>query len=163
MNESISEIEREVLAVIQKGFPKSRSPFKDMAEVIGIETAELVEILKKWQQDGKIRRIGAIVNHFKVGLGAGAMVVWQVEEERIEEVGKLLADFKEVSHAYERRIAENWPYNLYTMVHGVNSQEVEQVVEKMSRCCGVRNYKILVTEKELKKVPPTYITQDIKE
>lgn len=159
MKNEISDIEQKVLAVLQHGLPESQSPFKDMAEKIGIETEQLLAVLKDWKQQGKIRRIGAIVNHFKVGLGGGAMVVWQVEPARTEEVGKLLAGFEEVSHAYERRTYENWPYSLYTMVHGKSGEDVKQTIQRMSQACGVSHYRILITEKELKKVPPTYITQ----
>ncbi len=159
MKKEISDIEQKVLAVLQHGLPESQSPFKDMAEKIGIDTGQLLAVLKDWKQQGKIRRIGAIVNHFKVGLGCGAMVVWQVELARTEEVGKVLAEFEEVSHAYERRTYENWPYSLYTMVHGKTEEDVQQTVQRMSQTCGISNYRILVTEKELKKVPPTYITQ----
>ncbi|MBW7988838.1 MAG: Lrp/AsnC family transcriptional regulator [Planctomycetes bacterium] len=159
MKNKISDIEQKILAVIQHGLPESQSPFKDMSEKIGIDTGQLLAVLKGWKQQGKIRRIGAIVNHFKVGLGGGAMVVWQVEPARTEEVGKVLAGFEEVSHAYERRTYENWPYSLYTMVHGKSGEDVQQTVQRMSQTCGVSNYRILVTEKELKKVPPTYITQ----
>jgi DNA-binding Lrp family transcriptional regulator len=159
MNKQISDIEQKILAAIQHGLPKSQNPFKDMAENIGIETEHLLAVLNEWKQQGKIRRIGAIVNHFKVGLGAGAMVVWQVEPERTEEVGKLLAEFEEVSHAYERCTDENWPYSLYTMIHGKSDEDVRQTVQRMSQACRLSNYRILVTEKELKKVPPTYISQ----
>ena len=159
MKNQISDIEQKILAAIQHGFPKSQNPFKDMAEKIGIDTGQLLAVLKDWKKQGKIRRIGAIVNHFKVGLGGGAMVVWQVEPTRTEEVGKILAEFEEVSHAYERSTYENWPYSLYTMVHGKSEEDVQQIVQRMSQLCGVSNYRILVTEKELKKVPPTYIKQ----
>jgi hypothetical protein len=74
-------------------------------------------------------------------------------------VGTTLAGFKEVSHAYERRTAENWPYNIYTMVHGPDVQAVEKTVKRMSETSGVSDYRILNTERELKKVPPTYITE----
>jgi DNA-binding Lrp family transcriptional regulator len=94
-----------------------------------------------------------------VGLAAGAMVVWQAEPERIEKVGQLFAGFKQVSHAYERRTYDNWQYNLYTMVHGETDEDVRQTVERMSQASGVANYRILSTEKELKKVPPTYIVK----
>jgi len=106
-----------------------------------------------------IRRVGAIVDHFKVGLSGGGMAVWQVDPERVEQVGEILAGFREVRHAYERNTVENWPYNVYTMVHGANFEEVEKTVARMSQACGVSNYRILVTEKELKKVPPTYIAE----
>ncbi len=157
MKNRMPNMERRILDVLQEGLPSSQTPYKDMAQRIGIETSELLAVLKDWKKQGKLRRIGAIVNHFKVGLPAGAMVVWQVESERIVEIGQAFADFEEVSHAYQRQTRENWPYNLYTMVHGKSAEDVQRVVKRMSRACGVSNCRILVTEKELKKVPPTYI------
>ena len=157
MKKQLSDIEKKILAAIQHGLPESKNPFKEIAEQIGIDSEQLLEILKDWKEQGKIRRIGAIVNHFKVGLGGAAMVVWQVEPEKSEQVGSKLANFEQVSHAYERRTYENWPYNIYTMVHGKNIEDVQQTVRLMSKECGISNFRILVTEKELKKVPPTYI------
>lgn len=158
MENQISDIERRILAVLQGGFPRSETPYKDMADLVGIDTKRLLAILEDWKREGKLRRIGSIVDHFKVGLSGGAMVAWRVEPELIEQVGTKLAGFKEVTHAYERKITENWPFNLYTMVHGADIQEVEQIVKRMSQACGVSDYRILATQKELKKVPPTYIT-----
>lgn len=159
MNNQLSEIERRILAVLQGGFPRSQTPYQDIADLVGIDTKELLEILESWKKEGKLRRIGSIVDHFKVGFSGGAMVAWQVEPERIEQVGVKLAGFAEVTHAYERVTAKNWPYNLYTMVHGADIQEVERIVKRMSEACGISDYRVLVTEKELKKVPPTYITE----
>ena len=87
------------------------------------------------------------------------MVVWEVETERIEEVGRILAGFKAVSHVYQRPVRKNWPYSLYTMVHGSDASETEETVRHMSRACGVSHYRLLITEKELKKVPPTYVVE----
>ena len=158
MKNQISDIERRILAALQGGFPRSQTPYQDVTEHVGIETKQLLAVLKEWKQEGKLRRIGSIIDHFKVGLSGGAMVAWRVEPELIEQVGTTLAGFKEVTHAYERKIAENWPYNLYTMVHGADIQDVEQIVERMSQACRVSDYRILTTQKELKKVPPTYVT-----
>jgi len=158
MDEQLSKIEKKVLAVIQGGMPHSQSPYKDMAEQAGVSTDDLLGVLHKWQEDGTIRWIGAIVNYFKVGFGAGAMVVWHVGDDRVDEVGEILGRFEEVTHAYLRNRSEEWPYSLYTMVHGQNIEEVEQTVKRMSDACGVTGYNILVTEKELKKVSPTYVT-----
>jgi len=157
MKECISDVERRILAVLQEGLPTSRTPYEDMAQRAGIDTEELLVVLRKWKRQGKLRRIGAIVNHFKVGLGAGAMVIWQVEPERVEEVGKILAGFEKVSHVYERHIDKNWPYNVYSMVHAANQKELQHTIEMMAKASGVGNYRVLKTEKELKKVGPTYI------
>lgn len=158
MANRLTETERRILAVLQKGFPLSPTPYADMAQEIGISTELLLETLHTWQSEGKLRRIGAIVNHFQVGMGGGAMVVWQVPPERIETVGETLAAFPEVSHAYQRPAQAHWPYNLYTMVHARDTQAAEAIVERMRSACGIKVYRLLVTEKELKKVPPTYIT-----
>jgi DNA-binding Lrp family transcriptional regulator len=128
-----------------------------MARRVGMETEELLKVLENWKQQGKLRRIGAIVNHFAVGLAAGAMVVWRAEPRRVDEVGTVLAGFEEVSHAYERHTAENWPYNIYTMVHSANVEQLQRTIERMSEACGVTSYRALVTAKELKKTAPTYV------
>lgn len=157
MGSGLNDLEQRILAVLQKGLPRTLTPYRDMACEIGIETDQLLEILRKWKENGTLRRIGAVVSHVKVGLGAGSMVVWQVDPERIEEVGAKLASFAQVSHAYERPSSREWPYNLYTMVHGRDADEVNRTVEEMSTSCGVKNYHQLQTKEELKKVPPTYI------
>ncbi|MBW8016093.1 MAG: Lrp/AsnC family transcriptional regulator [Planctomycetes bacterium] len=154
---ALSEIERRLLAEIQHGMPASSTPYRDVAEKIGVDIDDVLEILNSWKKDGRMRRVGAIVNHFKVGLQAGAMVVWQVEEDRIEEVGKMMASFPEVSHAYERPSNDQWPFNVYTMVHGPGAEDVRDTIKKMSAKVGIKNYKQLETIRELKKVPPTYI------
>jgi DNA-binding Lrp family transcriptional regulator len=128
-----------------------------MAREIGISVDELLAVLRNWQRDGTIRRMGAIVNHFEVGLGDGAMVVWKVPADRVAEVGALLAGFPEVSHAYERQTSPGWEYNLYTMVHGATGEAIGRTVERMSQAAGVSEYLILTTRKELKKVAPRYV------
>ena len=160
MKLTLSKIERKVLSVIQGGFPRSQTPYQELAEQAGISTEQFLSVLKNWKQEGKLRRIGSIVDHFRVGLSGGAMVVWRVEPERVEEIGTILAGFREGSHAYERRTYDHWPYNLYTMVHGADGRQIEKIVEQMSQACGVTDYRMLKTVKELKKVPPTYIPNE---
>jgi len=153
----LNDIEQKLLAEIQHGIPVSPTPYVDIAAKISVDTDQVLEILNKWKQDGRLRRIGAIVNHFKVGFQAGAMVVWQVEQDRIEEVGNQLASFPQVSHAYKRPSSQQWPYDIYTMVHGHDDQQLKQTITEMSEKVGINSYKQLETVKELKKVPPTYI------
>ena len=157
MSNKLSIIEKRILSSIQHGFADTTTPYADAAKQAEVTVGQLLEVLRNWQSQGKIRRIGAIVNHFEVGFGAGGMVVWQIEPEQLDEVGNYFAGFKEVSHAYSRKVYDQWPYNLYTMVHGQTDQSVQKTVKKMSEIQGVLEYKILRTERELKKVPPTYI------
>lgn len=160
MKTIMTDIERDILNAIQHGMPMSLSPYQDIAKDIGISEDQLLEVLRKWKSEKKIRRVGAIVNHFQIGHGAGAMVVWNVPEDRIEEVGNLFASFPKVSHAYHRPVQKQWSYNLYTMVHASNNHELQMTLETMSRKSGICDYRALKTVRELKKVPPTYIIND---
>ncbi len=158
MESQLSDIEKKVLAVIQHGMPITPTPYADMANQAGISADELLDVLNGWKQTGILRRIGAIVSHFQLGLTASMMVVWQVPPARIEEVGRTLAAFREVSHAYQRPASDKWPFNLYTMVHDETCEQLKATVEQMAAACGIDKYQGLETVEELKKVPPTYIT-----
>ena len=159
MKNTLNDTDRKILAAIQHGIPNSLTPYKDLADEIGMTADSLLEILRNWQETRKIRRLGAIVNHFKLGRGTGAMVVWDVPEEDIEKIGELFASFPDVSHAYQRPTSKAWPYSLYTMVHASSVEELESTLKKMSDSSGVTNFLALKTVRELKKVPPTYIVK----
>ncbi|MHC4289177.1 MAG: siroheme decarboxylase subunit beta [Planctomycetota bacterium] len=156
---NLSDLEQRILGVIQHGMPMSVNPYQDLADKIEIPVEQLLEILHQWQADGKIRRLGAIVNHFQMGHGVGAMVVWTVPDDRVQQVGELFASFPRVSHAYQRPSQEQWPYNLYTMVHATSKKELTETIRTMSQKSGIAEYRDLKTVKELKKVPPTYIIE----
>ena len=159
MKTALNEIERKILGAIQNGMPLSRTPYEDLSKDIGIPKEQLLQTLQQWNVEKKIRRLGAIVNHFQMGHGVGAMVVWHVPESETDRVGKLFASVPKVSHAYLRPSNEQWPYNLYTMVHAGDDEELMTTIKTMSRESGIEDYRALKTVRELKKVPPTYIIE----
>jgi len=156
MNDELSDIERQILSVLQQGLPVHQMPYRIMARRAGVAPQQLLKVLKSWKRQGRLRRIGAVVNHFKAGLPAAAMVCWRVKPEQLEKAAEVLVSFKQVSHAYERTPAENFPYNLYAMVHGTGPDDVHRTIEHIGRVCGLTGCRILETEKELKKTPPRY-------
>lgn len=155
----MNELEKKILGAVQHGIPFVPNPYETLAHHIGITPDELLGVLRHWKDEKKIRRAGAIVNHFQMGHGVGAMVVWQVPEESIDEIGTLFASFAKVSHAYRRPVKKNWPYALYTMVHAVSHEELECTIQSMSYESGITDFRTLKTIQELKKVPPTYIME----
>jgi DNA-binding Lrp family transcriptional regulator len=157
MEKTLSELDRKILVALQDGLPEGPEPYAELALRAGVARDVLLKTLSDWASDGRLRRIGAVVNHFEAGWGHGAMVVWNVPAERVEDAGSKLAGFREVTHAYERRRSPGWPYNLYTMVHGRTENEVAETVKRMSCACGIDEYLLLKTVKELKKVPPRYV------
>jgi DNA-binding Lrp family transcriptional regulator len=159
MKTILNTYERTILAAIQYGMPMSLSPYQDISAKIGIPVDQLLETLRHWKTENKIRRLGAIVNHFQMGHGVGAMVVWNIPESKIDHVGEYFASLAKVSHAYVRPSSEKWPYNLYTMVHACDESELETTIKAMSRESGITEFRELKTVRELKKIPPTYIVE----
>ena len=87
------------------------------------------------------------------------MVAWKVEEDRIEDVGKKMAGFKQVSHCYRRNPSDTWPYNLYTMVHATDEASCIDTARQMSEAAGVDTYTLLFSRRELKKTSMKYFPE----
>jgi DNA-binding Lrp family transcriptional regulator len=102
---------------------------------------------------GVIRRIAAVVDHRKLGYVANVLFVAQIPPEQTIEAGRRLACFSRVSHCYERRTFQGWPYNLYAMLHGRTPGQIQQTVDQFLHDGAVLSHEMLATEVELKKHP----------
>jgi DNA-binding Lrp family transcriptional regulator len=152
----LTDLEKKVIAAIQGDIPIVSSPYQVLAEAVGIPEATFIETLQTLTERGVIRRFGATLRHQKSGFQANAMTAWQVAEERVEAVGRIMASFRAVSHCYRRDPADGWPYNLYTMIHGRNEEECRETARKISAKSGVSTYRMLFSRRELKKISMTY-------
>jgi len=159
MSELLTDTEKQVIASIQGDMPIVERPYEQIASRLGMSEARLLEILRDLVDRGIIRRFGATLRHQKSGFRANAMVAWQVDETRIDAVGKLMASFQAVSHCYRRDPTDEWPYNLYTMVHGQDEADCRQTAEKMARDAAVDRYELLFSRRELKKTSMQYFRE----
>lgn len=144
-------IERKLLKSIQDGIQIAPEPFNQTAKELGIPEDEVISRLAGMIKDGAIRRFGASIGHRAIGITANAMCTWNVPDNRVEEVGALMAGFAEVTHCYERPRYPGWKYNLFTMIHAYSREECEKVAKEISIATGIRDYSILFSEKEFKK------------
>jgi len=147
----LSPRDREFVRVLQEDIPLVEEPFADAAERLGVAQEEVFSWLKLARENGWMRRFAAVFRHRKVGFVANGMVCWRVPEGWIEEAGRKAAEFPEVSHCYQRPTYPDWPYNLFTMVHGRSREECEAVAERISSAIGVEDYTILYSTREFKK------------
>ena len=152
----IDELDRKIISHIQGDLPLDFQPFSILAERMGISEKRLIERVKYLKGKGIIRRFGATLRHQEAGFGANAMVAWVVPEDRIEEAGKTMAQFREVTHCYERRPQKDWKYNVYTMIHGDSREECHRIAQDLSRRTGISDYALLFSEKEFKKTSMEY-------
>jgi siroheme decarboxylase len=142
---------KSVLEALPADFPITDRPYETMARKMGITGDALIEELSALKENGVIRRIAVMVAHRAVSFEGNAIVVWKVPGDRIEEVGALMADLKEVSHCYERDTSGYWPYNLYTMVHGKTREACAAVIAAMASKSGIHDYRVLFSKREFKK------------
>lgn len=152
--------DKELVRGLQGDIPNSLTPFKEIAAQLGWQEEELLERTKNLLKNKVIRRFGAVLRHQKAGFTSNAMGVWQVPEEQIGEVGKIMAAFREVSHCYQRPALVDWPYNLFTMIHGRSREECEETMARIAQETGVKNYAMLFSLKELKKTSMQYFMED---
>ncbi|MEJ2727575.1 MAG: Lrp/AsnC family transcriptional regulator [Deltaproteobacteria bacterium] len=135
-------------------------PYLNIAKKLGVSEKQLLELLKDLCNREVIRRFGATLRHQRSGFTANAMVAWKVDEDRIEAVGKKMADFQQVSHCYRRNPSPGWPYNLYTMVHASDERACHETARIMSEATSVKDYALLFSREELKKTSMVYFPTD---
>jgi len=152
----LTDTEKKIISLIQDDLPVHPRPYLILAEKLGIGEEELMDTIRSMIQRGLIRRFGATLRHQNAGLKYNAMVVWNVPEEKVEEVGRLFSSVKEVTHCYQRIRIGSWPYNLYTMVHGSTREVCFEIVQRMAHLSGIEDYMVLFSKREFKKTSMSY-------
>jgi DNA-binding Lrp family transcriptional regulator len=152
-----------VLREIQEDLPAESAPFAPMAARLGYGEEKLFEQTRDLIERGFLRRYAAILYHRRAGFKSNAMGVWPVPSERVAEVGAVMASFKNVSHCYHRPTYEDWPYSIFTMVHGGSDEQCEEILAAISRETGVGGYRSLYSTREYKKTRLRYFVPDFAE
>jgi DNA-binding Lrp family transcriptional regulator len=146
--------DRRLIAATQGGLPLVRQPYRALAEQLGLDEADVLARLQSLLERGAIRRIGAIPNHYALGLTANGMSVWDIADNAVEEIGTKVGALDFVTHCYERpRHLPLWPYNLFAMVHGRTRDEVRAKVAEIATLIGAasRGHDVLFSTRILKK------------
>lgn len=156
--------EKALARLLQADLPLVEHPFAEIARTLlecGYDVDEpwVLERTGAWVEARVIRRLGAAIKHHKTGFSANAMGVWSCPEERVEEVGRIMASFKEVSHCYQRPTAPTWPANLYTMIHGRTRDECESVAGRIREATDLDAPRLLYSVREFKKASMKYFAE----
>jgi DNA-binding Lrp family transcriptional regulator len=152
--ESLPALDRRIVLATQTGLPLHPRPYHWLASELGVTPQLIMERLNAMLADGRIRRIGVVPNHYRLGYVANGMTVWDVPDECIHEAGQEVGRLEYVSHCYHRpRQLPEWPYNLFAMVHGHSREEVDLQVDRIAALLGERQrqHDILFSSRILKK------------
>lgn len=150
----LDELDRRIIRATQSGLPLVPRPYEAVGAALGISGEQVRERLQAMLTEGLIRRIGAVPNHYRLGFTANGMSVWDVADERVDELGERVGQLPFVSHCYRRpRRLPVWPYNLFAMLHGRSRDEVEAQAQQVAALLGdaCRGHDILYSTAILKK------------
>ena len=151
---ALDAVDRRLIVATQGGLPRVSRPYDALARELGIAADDVLARMRRRLDSGVIRRIGAVPNHYAIGYTANGMSVWDVEDARIDELGKQVGALEFVTHCYRRpRRLPDWPYNLFAMVHSQNREEVAARVAEIALLLGdaCRAHDILYSTAILKK------------
>jgi DNA-binding Lrp family transcriptional regulator len=124
--------ERDLVMAVQGGLPVTATPYRDVADSLGVEVDWVLRSLKRFLAEGKIRRVGVVPNHYALGYTENGMTVWDVPDALVEEVGPAVASLGFVTHCYQRPRHEGvWPYNFFAMTHGRSEAESEERIAEV--------------------------------
>ncbi len=146
---------RAIAREIQGDIPLTVRPFDAIGKRLQLTETEVIKTVRDLLADKTIRKFGAIVRHRNVGYVNNIMVLWSVPDGSVEETGRKLAAFSEVTHCYERtpRFADR--YNLFTMIH-LKDRNDDVLLQRMAEVCGISDFKVLRTLEEFKKQSMEY-------
>lgn len=156
MSVPLSDLEKRVIIAVRDGLDPDMRPFRSAAAKAGCSEAELIEILGSLAERGLVKRVAAILSPAALGLTAAALVAWRVPEGDLAAVGAALAEEPFITHCIARKTRDDWPYNLYTMIHGRDEASVRAEAGEISTRFHIGDFVILETCEELKKEPVVY-------
>lgn len=152
--------ERKLIIALQQGLPLVSHPYAVIAKNINSTENEVINYIKLMQKKGDIKRFGIVVHHRKLGYTANAMVVWDIAEERVDELGQCFGRFDFVTLSYRRpRHLPDWPYNLFCMIHGQDRDDVLSNLQSMIKNCHLQdiNHEVLFSTRCFKQRGAIYI------
>ena len=150
----VDDMGRKVIVALQAGMPLEPEPWAAVARQTGIDETAVMGALRDMAARAIVRRIAAVPNHFKMGMTANGMSVWDVDDTVVDKLGERIGALPFVSHCYRRpRSLPDWPYNLFAMLHGSSREEVYDKREKVSAILGeaCKASDILFSKRILKK------------
>lgn len=157
MSDSTSQSEQalalRLVELTQAGLPLVDDPWLWLAGQLQLNVDATLDLLKRLQADGAIRRIAAVPNHYRLGYRFNGMTVWDVEDTHIPRLGMLVGAQSFVSHCYRRPRNGAWRFNLFAMVHGRSPAEINGYREHLRHLLGdaCQADDMLVSSRILKK------------
>lgn len=130
-------LDYQLITAVQAGLPIAARPYALIAERLALSEQQVLERLAKLKAQGLIKRWGVVVKHRQLGYRANAMIVMNVPDQQVAELGRLISQHNVVNLCYQRPRQPGWPYNLYCMIHGKSRETVLEQWAIVRQTCGL--------------------------
>lgn len=121
-----TQVERAIINRLQTGLPLTRTPYKDVAEEIGITEQVLLDHLKALLADGTLTRFGPMFHAGEMG-GGLTLAAMRIPEHDFERVTEQVNRFDEVAHNYRREHELNMWFVLATETPEAIADTISQI------------------------------------
>lgn len=133
--------QRKILKHLSSGMPICDEPYKELADLCGVSEQKLFGFIQELVDSNVISRFGMVVDPESVGYVENAIVVWDIPDDEVDQVGALLGLQEKISLCYRRqRQLPDWPYNLFTLIHGKTKHDVLTELNNIVKSNGIENY-----------------------
>lgn len=156
----VDQLDKKIIKALETDIPVTSNPYQKIAADLNIDSEKLLARLEKLKERKILKRISAVLHHRDSGYQANGMFVCFLKEKKIDQIGKQISKLKIVSHCYQRKSYQDWPYNFYAMMHAKNKEELEKRIKKLTVKYQITDYQILYSTEELKKTSMKYFNQD---
>lgn len=127
-------IDEKILKRVERQFPISSCPYKDLARKLGLTEEEVISRIARLKKKGVIKRIGALFDSEKLGLKS-TLVAMKVPQPRLEEVANIVNCYSGVTHNYSRK----HEFNLWFVLMAKNRKEIDEILSKIKDETGIND------------------------
>jgi len=149
----VTDAQKRAIHALLADLPLTNDPFATLAQDAGMSADDLLVHAADFLAVGIMRRYAAVVDHRAAGATANVLVAWRVDDRAADAAGMRCAAKGQVSHCYLRPPGEDWPYTLYTMVHGPSRQDCATTIDEIIAETRLAEHAALWTTREYKKRP----------
>lgn len=150
----LDEQDQALITLIQTGLPLTPTPYADIGKKLNLDEKEVIQRIQDLNETKVIKRFGVVVRHHELGYRANAMTVWNLPDEAVSELGSCMGQFDFVTLCYRRpRRLPDWPYNLFTMIHGKDRDDVLANIQLLAERCNLDEieHKVLFSTRRFKQ------------
>jgi len=127
-------INHKLLEIIQDGFPISSEPYKDLAIALGVSEEEIIDRVRKLQEQGIMRRLGAIFDSRKLGYKSTLCAI-KVPEDQITHVAEIINSYPGVTHNYLRE----HEYNMWFTLIAPSIEHINNICNEITLKSGIHD------------------------